>query len=529
MHLKKILLWCLTVLMMGAGLFSITPVNAMDCRFLNPLLPQGQDPSVVFHEGFYYLVQSGAQGLTVAKSATITGLGQARPVPVFAPPPGMPYSFDLWAPEIAYLRGKWYIYVAGTSSAGANPTHRMFALEADTDDPQGTWTMRGKVYDPEADFWAIDGVVFEHRDKLYMVWSGWETTQGDFPQNLYIASMSDPWTLDSPRVLLSEPDQPWEQTVAAIQEGPQPFIHNGILSIVYSGDASWTHAYKLAAVTLSADGDPLNPADWTKSEPLMSEGNGVFGPGHNSSPVPSPDGTEDWLIYHAKSIEGNGWQDRYIRAQRFSWSEDNIPVFGEPVGVDQPVPVPSGEPCGEITPASDEAAALLAEEHTFAGDFLDTDVSYINTLSSFSVEAWVNPDRAEAGETFGFVSQDGGINSHFALQLIDGHYAFTLFAPLRPGSASATAEASAVAGEWVHLVGVRDFATNEHHLYVNGALAATATYDEQWSAQAHLIIGAARHEAERADQLFGRVRGVRLYNGAMSADEVAAAYAETQE
>src|SRR5687767_2399658 len=104
MHLKKTLLWCLTILIMGAGLLRVTPVNAMDCRFLNPLLPQGQDPSVVFHEGFYYLVQSGAGGLTVAKSATITGLGQAEPVPVFSPPPGMDYSYDLWAPEIAYLQ-----------------------------------------------------------------------------------------------------------------------------------------------------------------------------------------------------------------------------------------------------------------------------------------------------------------------------------------------------------------------------------------------------------------------------------------
>lgn len=111
--------------------------------------------------------------LSITKSDTITGLGSAIPVTVFTPPPGEEYSYDVWAPELVYLRGDWYIYVAATSAPGANPTHRMFVLKADTQDPQGSWTMMGKVYDPAADKWAIDGAAFEYNGQLYFVWSGW--------------------------------------------------------------------------------------------------------------------------------------------------------------------------------------------------------------------------------------------------------------------------------------------------------------------------------------------------------------------
>src|SRR5215213_5259930 len=229
--------WLLLVVVVLMVSFGAGKAQAVSCAFRNPIIPQGQDPSVVYKDGFYYLVQSNGN-LTIAKSPTISGLGSAQPVTVFTTPSGQPYSYDVWAPELVYLRGDWYIYVAATSAAGANPTHRMYVLKADTHDPQGSWSMIGKVYDPASDKWAIDGVAFEFNDQLYFVWSGWHGDVGDFPQNLYIASMSDPVTLNSERVLVSEPTEIWERSVAAINEGPEPFIHDGELSIVYSANAS---------------------------------------------------------------------------------------------------------------------------------------------------------------------------------------------------------------------------------------------------------------------------------------------------
>src|SRR4030042_1403792 len=88
------------VYMIGLYLFSgVNMARAIECTFLNLLIPMGQDPSVVYHDGSYYLVQSSGNALAITKSDTITGLGRVKPVQVFVAPPGQPYSHDMWAPE----------------------------------------------------------------------------------------------------------------------------------------------------------------------------------------------------------------------------------------------------------------------------------------------------------------------------------------------------------------------------------------------------------------------------------------------
>jgi GH43 family beta-xylosidase len=76
---------------------------------------------------------------------------------------------------------------------------------------------------------------------------------------------------------------------------------------------------------------------------VFAAANGVYGPGHNGF-AKSPDGTEDWIIYHAKVDTGPNW-NRVIRMQRFTWRPDGSPDFGQPVASGVRLPVPSGEPC----------------------------------------------------------------------------------------------------------------------------------------------------------------------------------------
>ncbi len=106
---------------------------------------------------------------------------------------GTEYSKELWAPEIHFLQGKWYIYFAADS--GNNKDHRMYVLENDAADPlQGEFKFKGKLLTPE-DKWSIDGSVFEHHSRLYFIWSGWEGDKNG-QQNIYIAGMKDPWTIE---------------------------------------------------------------------------------------------------------------------------------------------------------------------------------------------------------------------------------------------------------------------------------------------------------------------------------------------
>ncbi|HEV3049773.1 MAG TPA: family 43 glycosylhydrolase, partial [Longimicrobium sp.] len=187
--------------------------------------------------------------------------------------------------------------------------------------------------------------------QLYGIWSGWtdNTPVARTPQYIYIARMTNPWTVGGPRAQISAPTESWERRVDTtdgldLNEGPQVLARNGQTFIVYSTRESWTPAYRLGMLRLnSPTADPMQRSSWTKSGPVFQQANNVYGPGHNGF-AKSPDGTEDWIIYHAKVDTGPNW-NRVIRAQRFGWRPDGSPDFGEPVASGVPLRVPSGQSC----------------------------------------------------------------------------------------------------------------------------------------------------------------------------------------
>ena len=218
----------------------------------------------------------------------------------------------------------------------------MFVLQNSNADPfTGSFTFKGQINDP-SNKWAIDGTVFEHPSgQLYFIWSGWE---GDVsgPQLLYIAEMSDPWTISSDRVLISTPTLDWETRGGSINEGPEVTIRNGVISLVYSASGSWTNDYCLGLLTASTNSDPMNPASWKKhAKPIFQSGVNVLAPGHHSF-TKSPDDQEDWIIYHSARYNNSGWS-RLIRAQKFTWNANSTPNLGKPANANIPIGIPSGD------------------------------------------------------------------------------------------------------------------------------------------------------------------------------------------
>lgn len=164
--------------------------------FRNPIVATGADPWVIYHQGFYYYCSIARDdGIQIAKAQNLHEIGLATPQRVWRSPPGTDFSSQVWAPELHFLDGRWYIYFA--ASRGDNASHRMYVLESEGADPLGTYFFKGKIA-AATDRWAIDGTVWEPGDgKRYFLWSGWDEGH-DVQQNLYIAPMINPWTLKAP-------------------------------------------------------------------------------------------------------------------------------------------------------------------------------------------------------------------------------------------------------------------------------------------------------------------------------------------
>ena len=88
----------------------------------------------------------------------------------------------------------------------------------------------------------------------------------------------------------------------------------------------------------------MDPESWIKNpQPVFkqSPANGVYAPGHNSF-FKSPDGQQDWILYHANDKPGQGCgRFRSPRTQPFKWNEDGTPNFGEPVSTKLAIEIPS--------------------------------------------------------------------------------------------------------------------------------------------------------------------------------------------
>ncbi|MDE3067317.1 MAG: glycoside hydrolase family 43 protein [Verrucomicrobiota bacterium] len=305
--------------------------------FTNPVA-SGPDPWVIRWKTDYYFCHSSNDGIWVKRAARLQDIGKGSGRLVWRPPEGTACSEELWAPELHRLRGKWYIYVAADD--GNNIHHRMVVLEGSSSDPQAPFVLKGKIAAP-SDRRAIDGTVLQMPGgKLYFIWSGWAGAN-NAAQNLYIAPMSNPWTLSGKRVCISRPTYAWECRGAPVNEGPETLWHGGRLFIIYSASGAWGDGYCLGQLTWTG-GEVLNPKSWIKKPtPVFSSTDSVFGPGHCSF-VKSPDGTEDWIVYHAHKNKGSGW-DRNVRIQPFTWNADGSPHFGAPIAPGIVLPEPSGE------------------------------------------------------------------------------------------------------------------------------------------------------------------------------------------
>ncbi len=303
--------------------------------YQNPIVRQRADPSVYLHlDGWYYFTASVPEydRVELRRARSLPELGSAPPTVIWRRHESGVMSANVWAPEIHFIGGSWFIYFAAARQ-DARFDHRVYVLENDSADPlAGSWAEKGQVQTGWSCF-SLDATEFEHGGAQYLVWA-----QKDYRirgnSNLYIAALKNPWTITGTAVRISQPDFPWERRGYWVNEGPAALERNGRIFITYSASAT-DSSYCMGMLTASASADLLDPSSWSKSPvPVLQTdaAAGIFGPGHNSFTV---DGGYDILVYHARSykdITGDPLYDpnRDTRAQAISWNPDGTPRFEPP-------------------------------------------------------------------------------------------------------------------------------------------------------------------------------------------------------
>ena len=219
---------------------------------------------------------------------------------------------------------------------------RPHCLECCDPDPfKGEWVVKGPVQttikgDIAFTDFSLDHTHFEHKGKHYFLWAQKTNNISD----IFIAQLSDPWTLCTPAVRLSHPEYNWELHGFPVDEGPGIIKHGDKIFLTFSG--SGTDAlYCVGLLYADADADLLDPTSWTKVPyPVFqsSTATGQFGLGHNSF-TKSDDDSEDFIIYHgrqeARYLVEEDYQPLYDAGRnatvgKIYWNKEGFPDFSVP-------------------------------------------------------------------------------------------------------------------------------------------------------------------------------------------------------
>jgi len=137
-----------------------------------PLIEQRADPFIYKHtDGYYYFTASvpAYDGIELRRAQTIAGLATAETRMVWRKPDVGAYSDLVWAPEIHFNMGAWYVYFAAAPSREIKDDlfqHRMYSIKCEDDNPvEGEWEFLGQI-DTGIDTFCLDATTFTHKNTL---------------------------------------------------------------------------------------------------------------------------------------------------------------------------------------------------------------------------------------------------------------------------------------------------------------------------------------------------------------------------
>lgn len=320
-------------------------------NYPNPFITERADPYVTKGpDGYYYFTASypayqsvdrGYDRIVLRRSKTVIGLRDATEHTVWTAHSEGNMGAHIWAPEIHYINGAWYIMFAAGDKDDVWKI-RPYLLKCTGADPiNDSYVELGKAQataDDKLSFtdFSLDMTYFENNGKHYLIWAEY---RGDSVLFMAEIDPSAPNKLISMPIMLTKPEYDWEIIRFRVNEGPSVLKHNDKIIVFFS--ASGTGAeYCMGMLWANADSDLMDVNSWHKlPNPILSTTDlvGEVGPGHNSFVV-DENGTQ-LIVYHARpeshlTKECGTYCDeslydpcRHARIKELKFDENNMPII----------------------------------------------------------------------------------------------------------------------------------------------------------------------------------------------------------
>ena len=329
-----------------------TPELAARTTFRNPVISGAVgddhgDPFIIRYLDSFYLYHtgetSGRRGVSVHRSQNLVDW-EFQGYALEAADSGWAWS-DIWAPEVVYERGTFYMYVSATHRRSGGERGRWDEGEGD-DSGRRLGLARARtplgpfVWDeqPLVESWSIDGHPFRDDDGSMWLFYNVRGDETRFRTARGTGTVCDrllaPDRLAGTPTPVTRPSQAWEGPYGDWywNEGPYVLKRRGTYYQLYSGGSYRDSSYGIGVARAPS---PRGP--WVKDDdnPIFRSGTRILGPGHNSF-VYGPDVTTRYAVYHAYVA---GEEGRKVHIDRLYWTGER-PCIAGPTEDGQPAPPP---------------------------------------------------------------------------------------------------------------------------------------------------------------------------------------------
>lgn len=336
--------------------------------YRNDLKTRGADPSVITitegeEKGYFYMYNTteiiGATGVYSWRTKNFNDWEVMGPA--FIPERGAWTIREIWAPEVIFRDGKYYMYYTGKNEI----TGRRGMSVAVSDSPSGPFKefvgtgIDGKEYNHKTQifdfgFPAIDASPFLDGDDFYLYFS---KDQVDGVSSIYGVKMLDMVTPDMDTLkLLTYPtfatneemetsglgSVRWEHKTTGANiwnEGAFMYKHNDLYYLTYSANPFWSREY---AVGYAVSDSPLGDFEKPKNNRVLGVDvtwDHMSGTGHHSF---FKAGEELFIAYHAHVDRVYGDSGRAIAVDRVVFVGDKLHINGPTYSIQPLSEVSSG-------------------------------------------------------------------------------------------------------------------------------------------------------------------------------------------